>query len=84
MNINKCYFCGGNTKLSGKRKGSYRRKGTLYYVRCNKCGARGPMISGKDGKWDGTAYVGGENIEGAMAIADWNGIHWYDKVLEDV
>lgn len=39
-----CPFDGGNTKVTGKRRGNYRREGTNYQVLCNSCGARGPLI----------------------------------------
>lgn len=67
-----CPYCGGNTKLSGKRAGNNRREGTLYYVICNSCKMRGPVFKGADGKYENGAYVGGNDIARIEALDAWN------------
>lgn len=70
--ISPCPFCCGKAKVSGKRSGNYRREGTLYYVLCNRCKARGPIIKGPDGKYQGGAYVGGQDASQQKAVELWN------------
>lgn len=72
MTINPCPFCGGKAKVSGKRSGNYRREGTLYYVICNSCKARGPLTKGPDGKFQAGAYIGGQDVSQQKAIERWN------------
>lgn len=67
-----CPFCGGNAKLSGKRSGGLRREATLYYALCKRCKARGPIVKGPDGEFDGVAYIGGMPHEQAEAARLWN------------
>jgi len=67
-----CPFCGGKCRVSGKRKGINRRTGTLYYVICNKCKARGPLVSGKTVEFENGAYIGGQTIECEETIRAWN------------
>ena len=67
-----CAYCGGKSKVSGKRAGNYRREGTLYYVICNSCKCRGPMFRGADGNEENGAYVGGADVARIKAIDAWN------------
>lgn len=39
-----CPFCSGNVKITGVRRGNYRREGTNYQALCNSCKARGPLV----------------------------------------
>ena len=67
-----CPYCGGKTKISGKRSGNHQRNGTLYYVLCNECKMRGPIFKGKDGNYENGAYVGGEDLARVKALDAWN------------
>ena len=67
-----CPYCGGKTKISGKRASNDRRGGTLYYVICNSCKMRGPLFKGKDGNYENGAYVGGEDLARIKALDAWN------------
>lgn len=67
-----CSYCGGNSKVSGKRAGNYTREGTLYYVMCNSCKCRGPQFRGEDGKYERGAWVGGGDKARIEAIDAWN------------
>lgn len=58
-----CPFCSGNVKITGVRRGNYRRKGTNYQALCNSCKARGPLVPDDADEaarlWnDGVAKVG--------------------------
>ena len=53
-----CPFCGSwSVKITGKRRGNYRREGTNYQVICSRCHARGPIVQDEkreaEWKWNG-------------------------------
>ena len=67
-----CGYCGGKSKISGKRTGKYHRTGTLYYVMCNSCKCKGPQFRGEAGEFEQGAFVGGNVIAKIKAIDAWN------------
>lgn len=44
ISVNACPFCGGKSKITGVRRGNYRREGTNYQALCNSCKGRGPLV----------------------------------------
>lgn len=57
-----CPFCGyDKLKITKKRKGNYYRNGDYVQVICNKCKARGPIVSNdydaKLSSWGDTHYM---------------------------
>lgn len=44
VELKACPFCGGKARMTGKRRGNYRREGTNYQALCGSCKARGPLV----------------------------------------
>lgn len=56
--LSTCPFCGGPAKL----KGTDQKKERHAYIRCRRCGARGPVIIDSTGRgWDG---INNEAVDG--------------------
>ena len=70
--MNPCPFCKSiSCKVSGKRSGNYKREGTLYYVLCNKCKARGPIVKCVDEVYKNGVCINNQK-EVLKAIELWN------------
>jgi len=69
--IRNCPFCGatGATKTSLVVRDPYQHFAASAYVRCRKCGCRGPLVSAK--------VADGEDGAAARAWAAWNGGYAY-------